>query len=91
VPHARVEGLKTPGHLRPQSRTASISDPRPRTEPNLLFILLTPAATPRAQVRLLSRIASLRESDYVWERLQNAESAAEVLDAMHSGEEIAIS
>jgi mannitol/fructose-specific phosphotransferase system IIA component (Ntr-type) len=52
---------------------------------------LTPAATPRAQVRLLSRIASLRESDYVWERLQSAERAADVMDAMRSGEEMAIS
>ena len=58
---------------------------------NLLFVLLTPAAAPRTQVRLLSRIASLRESDYVWERLQSAESAAEVIDAMRSGEEMAVS
>lgn len=91
VPHARVEGLKTAQVIFARSADGIYFGPKTEDRARLLFILLTPAATPRAQVRLLSRIASLRESDYVWERLQNAESAAEVLDAMHSGEEIAIS
>lgn len=91
VPHARVDGLKAPLVIFARSANGIYFGPKTEDRAHLLFILLTPAATPRAQVRLLSRIASLRESDYVWERLQNAESAAEVLDAMHSGEEIAIS
>ena len=90
VPHARLEGLKTPCVLFARSEAGIYFGPKADDRAHLLFILLTPTATPRAQVRLLSRIASLRESDYVWERLQSAESAGAVIDAMHSGEEMAI-
>lgn len=91
VPHARLEQLKSPRVLLGRSEQGIHFGPKPDDKANLLFVLLTPAATPRAQVRLLSRIASLRESDYVWERLQSAERAADVMDAMRSGEEMAIS
>lgn len=90
VPHARLEGLKQPLVLFARSTHGVYFGPKVEDRANLLFVLLTPANTPRAQVRLLSRIASLRESDYVWERLQSAEVAAEVVDAMRSGEEMAI-
>lgn len=90
VPHARLEGLKAPRVLFARSSKGIYFGPNAEDRANLLFILLTPSSTPRTQVRLLSRIASLRESDYVWERLQSAESPAEVLDAIRSGEEMAI-
>ncbi len=91
VPHARVDGLKAPCVLFARSPAGIYFGPKSDDRANLLFLLLTPAATPRAQVRLLSRIAALRESDYVWERMQSAESASEIIDAMRSGEEMAIS
>ncbi len=90
VPHARLEQLKAPVVLLARSEQGVYFGPKPEDKAYLLFILLTPSSTPRTQVRLLSRIASLRESDYVWERLQSAESSAEVLDAIRSGEEMAI-
>lgn len=90
VPHARLEGLKAPVVLFARSRGGVYFGPKAEDRAHLLFLLLTPASTPRAQVRLLSRIASLRESDYVWDRLKDAESAPAVIEAMRSGEEMAI-
>lgn len=90
VPHARLDQLKTPRVLFARSEHGVFFGPKPEDKAHLLFILLTPSSVPRAQVRLLSRIASLRESDYVWERMRYAESAAAVMDAIRSGEEMAI-
>ncbi len=90
VPHARVEGLKSPVAIFARSKPGIYFGPKPEDRAGLLFVLLTPSSQPRAQVRLLARIASLRESDYVWERLGDAADAAQVLDAIRSGEEMAI-
>lgn len=90
VPHARLEQLKNPVALFARSAQGVYFGPKTEDRAYLLFVLLTPSSSPRSQVRLLSRIASLRESDYVWERLQSAESPTAVLDAIRSGEEMAI-
>ena len=89
VPHARLEPLKTPVLFFARSSGGVVFDPKkPEEKATGLFLLLTPLATPRLQTRLLSRIANLRESTYVWDRLLQAESPAEALEAIRSGDEL---
>jgi hypothetical protein len=40
------------------------------------------------QTKLLARIANLRESGYVWDRLLSAATPAAALDAIRSGDEL---
>lgn len=90
VPHARLESLKAPCVLAGRSEKGVFFGPNPGDRAHVMFVLLTPAATPRAQVRLLARIASLRESDIVWDRVREAPTAASLLEAIRGGEELAI-
>lgn len=90
VPHARLEVVKSPCVLVGRSEAGVFFGPNPADRAHLMFVLLTPSATPRAQVRLLARIASLRESDIVWDRVREAPSAAAMLEAIRGGEEMAI-
>jgi hypothetical protein len=54
-----------------------------------LFLLLTPTSVPRMQIRLLARIAALRESAYVWDRMMKSQTSAESLEAIRSADELA--
>jgi mannitol/fructose-specific phosphotransferase system IIA component (Ntr-type) len=57
----------------------------------LLFVLLTPAGQPRIHQRLQSLIATLlNESRYVQERLHTADSPAEVLEVIRTGEQASL-
>ena len=58
---------------------------------HLIFILMTPAGSPRIQVRLLARICGLVGSEYVAERLLRADSPAAVVEAVRAGEPMTIS
>jgi mannitol/fructose-specific phosphotransferase system IIA component (Ntr-type) len=51
-----------------------------------LFIMVTPARDPRVQLRLLARIAGLLDSDYVVERLREAESQAQVVEVLRAAD-----
>ncbi|MEX2207771.1 MAG: CNNM domain-containing protein [Myxococcota bacterium] len=53
---------------------------------HLLFIMVTPARDPRVQLRLLARIAGLLDSDYVVERLREAESQAQVVEVLRAAD-----
>jgi CBS domain containing-hemolysin-like protein len=88
VPHARLENL--PGTMLFIGRSAGGVRFGEATgeRAHLLFVLLTPAAVPRAQVRMLARIVGLRESEYVWDRLMEARKPAEALDIVRSGDEM---
>lgn len=57
---------------------------------HLLFVLLTPSHQARAQARLLSRIGRLLDSEYVEQRLREATSPQEVLEAIRAGETAAL-
>lgn len=90
VPHARLEGLDRPvllfvrpgGGVPVQGR-----DERAR----LIFILMTPAGAPRVQVRLLARICGFLDSEYVTERLLEARTPAEIVEAVRAAEPLAVS
>lgn len=90
VPHARMDALKAPCVLIGRSDPGVYFGPNPADRAHLIFVLLTPSATPRAQVRLLARIASLRESDIVWDRVREAPTATALIEAIRGGEELAI-
>ncbi len=89
IPHARVEGMKTPVLILARSEEGVPVKGRD-DRAHLLFILLTPAGAPREQVRLLARIASLLDSEYVTERLRRAESPAAVVEAIRAAEPMAV-
>ena len=89
VPHARLDTLKAPMAYFARSTTGVIFDPKkPEEKATVLFLLLTPGAIPRLQIRLLARIANLRESVYVWDRLLQVTSPAVALEAIRSGDEL---
>jgi mannitol/fructose-specific phosphotransferase system IIA component (Ntr-type) len=57
----------------------------------LMFILLTPAGQPRVHQRLQARIAQLMDSsDYVDERLRQAASPVEIMEAIRTGEQASL-
>ncbi len=88
IPHARLEGLERPCLVFARSRGGIPVKGGPERA-HLVFILLTPAGSPRAQVRLLARIAGLVQSEFVTDRLGKAGTAAEVVDAIRAAESIA--
>jgi mannitol/fructose-specific phosphotransferase system IIA component (Ntr-type) len=52
----------------------------------LIFLLLTPVAMARLQPRLLADIVRLFQSEYVTERLREAQSPEEVIEAIRAGQ-----
>jgi CBS domain containing-hemolysin-like protein len=57
---------------------------------HLLFILITPGRDPRVQLRLLARVAGLLDSEYVVERLQQADSAEQVVEVLREADPMAL-
>ena len=89
VPHARLDSLKAPCVFVARSTEGVIFDPaKPQDKALILFLLLTPTTAPRMQLHLLARIASLRESAYVWDRMLIVNTPAEMLEAIRTGEEL---
>jgi mannitol/fructose-specific phosphotransferase system IIA component (Ntr-type) len=86
IPHARIDALEKPLVLIARSETGI---PARNGPVRFLFILLTPAGSPRLQARLLARIAELFRSDFIPERLANAETPEAVVEAIRAAEPIA--
>ncbi len=89
VPHARLEGLKKPVLVFARS-DEGIPVEGWDEKAHLLFLILTPAENPRVQARLLARIGGLMESDFVVERLEEATSAQDILDAIRAGDPVSL-
>lgn len=85
IPHARLEGLDRPVLIFARSEEGIPLQGRDERA-KLLFILLTPAQSAHAQIRLLGRIAGLLDSEYVEKRLYEAKDRESVLEAVRSGE-----
>lgn len=85
IPHVRIEGLTRPliGLVR---SVRGLPVPGRSSEARLLFVVLTPAAVARLQLRILARLAHLLESDYVIERLLAAETPAEALEVISAAD-----
>ncbi len=90
IPHARLEGVDKPALLFARSDEGIPVKGR-EDKAHLIFILMTPAGSPRIQVRLLARICGLVSSEYVAERLRRADSPAAVVEAIRAAEPMTIS
>jgi len=85
IPHARLEGIERPALVFARSESGVPVAGRDE-KAHLAFILLTPAGSPRVQARLLARICSLIDSEYVDEQLRNAETPQAVVEAIRAAE-----
>jgi CBS domain containing-hemolysin-like protein len=87
IPHARVKGLKEP-----RGAFARLGEGVPYAAPDgrpvrLAFAILTPDdAAPGTQVRLLRKMGSLLDSDYLRSRLLQATTPEEVREVIRVGE-----
>jgi len=85
APHARLEEIREFVLVFARSEEG-IPVPGREERAHLLFIMVTPARDPRIQLRLLARIAGLLDSEYVVDRLREAESAAQVLEVLRAAD-----
>ncbi len=87
MPHARLQGLQRAIVLVIRSEKG-IPYRGTSERAHLLFVLLTPTGQPRVHQRLQAVIATLLdESEFIPERLRTAQTAAEVLDILKTGEQ----
>lgn len=89
VPHARLPDLQRSfvalGRFSKPIPFALLPD---RAPVRLVFLVLTPANVPVAQLRILSRIAALASNETVRRRLMRAKSAEALLDAIRTADTI---
>jgi mannitol/fructose-specific phosphotransferase system IIA component (Ntr-type) len=89
IPHARLARLVNPMVIVARMKIP-IPAPVPGEDINLLFILLTPADTPRIHQILLSHIAGIFESDFLEGRLEDATTAAELHTVIVTAEQVVL-
>jgi CBS domain containing-hemolysin-like protein/mannitol/fructose-specific phosphotransferase system IIA component len=89
IPHARLARLAVPMVIVARMKTP-FAAPMPGEDVNLLFILLTPADTPRIHQMLLSHIAGIFDSDFLEGKLEDAASAAELHNAIVTAEQVVL-
>ncbi len=91
MPHARLPGLEKPVMVFARSEKGVPVEGNAKEKAHLFFILLTPAGQPRIHQRMQARIAAILEnSEYVVDRLREAETPAEILETIRTGESAAI-
>ncbi len=91
MPHARLPGLEKPVMIFARSEVGVPVEGNIKERVHLFFILLTPAGQPRVHQRMQARIAAILEnSEYVVERLRAAETPADILETIRTGEQAAI-
>lgn len=87
MPHARVAGLFKPVVFFIRSEKG-IPYRGNQERANILFVLLSPAGQPRIHQRLQAVIATIMdESDFIPDRLKVAETSAEILEILKTGEQ----
>lgn len=89
IPHARLSRLAQPMVIVARLRSP-IPSPVLGEDINLLFILLTPADTPRIHQILLSHIAGIFESDFLEDRLEDAKTPAELHSVIVTAEQVVL-
>ena len=87
VPHARLPDLKRSfvalGRFAKPVPFAALPD---RVPVRLVFLILTPANVPVAQLRILSRIAALASNETVRRRLMRAKTGEALLEAIKTAD-----
>lgn len=87
MPHGRIVGLNQPVVFFIRSEQG-IPYRGNRERAQLLFLLLSPAGQPRVHQRLQAVIATIMdESEYIPDHLRTAETPAEVVDILRTGEQ----
>jgi mannitol/fructose-specific phosphotransferase system IIA component (Ntr-type) len=89
IPHARLKRLAEPMVIVARLKKP-IPSPVPGEDITLLFILLTPADTPRIHQILLSHIAGIFESDFLEGRLEAASTPAELHSVVCTAEQVVL-
>jgi CBS domain containing-hemolysin-like protein/mannitol/fructose-specific phosphotransferase system IIA component len=89
IPHARLSRLAQPMVIVGRMKNP-LPAPVPGEDINLLFILLTPADTPRIHQILLSHIAGIFESDFLEGRLEDATTPAELHSIIVTAEQVVL-
>ncbi|HVO38638.1 MAG TPA: CNNM domain-containing protein [Spirochaetia bacterium] len=89
IPHARLKRLTDPMVIVARMK-APIPAPVSGEDINLLFLLLTPADTPRIHQILLSHIAGIFESDYLEDRLETAATPAVLHNVIVTAEQVVL-
>lgn len=84
-PHVRIEGLAGP-FLALGLPRAGVSDVATDKPLEIVFLILTPAETPDAQVRLLGLASRAAQNRSLMQRLRSAGTADEVQGAIHDWE-----
>jgi tellurite resistance protein TerC len=89
VPHARLDGIEKP--VLAFARSAEgVPLENTNERATLFFLLLTPSGMARIQPRLLADIAGLMDSEYVTERLREATTPEEVIEAIRAGQQVVL-
>lgn len=87
MPHARMAGIQKPIVFFIRS-DKGIPYRGNQERAHLLFVLLTPAGQPRIHQRLQSVIATIMdESEFIPDHLRSAESPAEIVEILKTGEQ----
>jgi mannitol/fructose-specific phosphotransferase system IIA component (Ntr-type) len=89
IPHARLKSLATPMVIVARLKHA-IPAPAKGEEIDLMFLLLTPADTPRIHQILLSHIAGIFESDFLEGHLDAAVSPKELYNTICTAEQVVL-
>jgi two-component system sensor histidine kinase KdpD len=84
-PHVRVEGLASPFMALGLTR-AGLSDVVTEKPVEIVFLILTPAETPDAQVQLLGLASRAAQNRYLVQALRSARTPAEALKAIRDWE-----
>ena len=89
IPHARLKTLAEPMVIVARLK-APIPAPVLGEDINMIFLLLTPADTPRIHQILLSHIAGIFESDYLEDRLETATTSTELHNVIVTAEQVVL-
>lgn len=85
APHARLDEIREFVLVFARSEEG-IPVPGRDERAHLLFIMVTPGRDPRVQLRLLARVAGLLDSEYVVDRLREAENAEQVVEVLRAAD-----
>jgi CPA2 family monovalent cation:H+ antiporter-2 len=85
IPHARLEGLRTASVVFGQSAEGVVFSPDAGELVHLIFLLVTPAEQPEAQLTLLRQLASICQKPSAREALRHAGSPGAVLSLFAAG------
>ncbi|MFM9966323.1 MAG: CNNM domain-containing protein, partial [Planctomycetaceae bacterium] len=86
IPHARCPKLAKPMLLFGRSEAGILFSPTATEPVRLIFLLVTPADRPNLQVFFLAQLANVAKSEFVREKLRQAETPQGLLDIIEAAD-----